>query len=95
MMTAAYIVFAFAIGALVGCFGPSFIQLWKISQMSYGMGYKARGHVVGVHVKRAQRFLACTHFPLPADGPVCRKCATRARASLDDVLKVDGETPGA
>ena len=71
---------AFLVGVLIGCVAPGFVQLWKISQVSYAMGYKARGFVAGVHVKRAQRFLA--------DGEL-----DRARAALDDALTVDETTP--
>ena len=91
--TAVLVGLAFLIGVLIGCVAPGFVQLWKISQVSYAMGYRARGFVAGVHVKRAQRFLACEHFPaLPDGGPVCRKCASRARAALGDALIVDETT---
>ena len=78
--TAVLVGFAFVVGMLIGCVAPGFVQLWKISQVSYAMGYRARGFVAGVHVKRAQRFLA--------DGQIAR-----AHAALDDALIVDETTP--
>ena len=82
-MTTFAIVFAFIIGTITGMGLIAFVQLWRVSQFAYGAGYRAGRYVAGVHVKRAQAFLDCDHFPsLPEGGPVCRSCAMRARVYL-------------
>lgn len=73
------------VGALMGFVLPSFIHLYRISQYAYGKGYENGRTTYGALIRHAQAALNCPHVlagPEKNEAPVCRNCATQARAIL-------------
>lgn len=72
-------------GILIGFVLPSFIQMYRISQMAYGKGFEHGKYTVGALVRRARRALECPHGRPRAGAPgvVCISCANEARKQLE------------
>ena len=77
-------IIAFVVGVIFGCALPSFFQLWKISQYSYGKGFVNGKHVVGAQLRKLLALTTCNHIGGKA---VCAKCADEVRLVVEDASR--------